>query len=162
MSARLSLDMIEVRNPCPADWNQMPGDARSRFCEHCQKHVYDLSAIPRDEAERLVCQSAGELCARFVKDDAGTVVTLDYRPQKRFGWGWRIWTCVALAGALITGSAEALFFGKRVPVTPPAVQRPMLGGMALPGQVSLPVSANPPTAPTDNVGQKSACPTQAR
>src|SRR5262245_32535988 len=84
MSARRPLDVIQVANPCPADWEKMSGDEARRFCEHWGKRVRNLTALPADEAERLVCQRAGDLCVRFARDaSTGAVLTLDYarRPQ---------------------------------------------------------------------------------
>jgi hypothetical protein len=127
---RLTLEQLEIKSPCPADWDAMSaaaGDAKSRFCQHCQKHVHDLSAMPRAAAERLVCQNAGNLCIRMSLAPDGQVITLDYRPQKGHRWSWRVWTLVALCGALITGTVEAMFLGKRmqavVPTPPPATQQ---------------------------------------
>src|SRR5579862_5731482 len=34
------LERVSVAAPCPADWESMTGDERSRFCGQCQKHVY--------------------------------------------------------------------------------------------------------------------------
>ena len=135
MSSRIGLEVLEIKKPCPATWDDMTGDSRVRFCDHCQKQVHDLSAIPRAEAERLVCQSAGHLCVRLAYAADGSVISLDYRPQKARRWTWRLWTLIALLGALTTGTAEAVFFGKRIPVavpTPPPAPpvRMMLGEIA--------------------------------
>jgi hypothetical protein len=114
MSNRHTLDVIDVRTPCPADWEEMAGDNTKRFCQHCRKHVHNLSAMPADEAERRVCESAGRLCVRFARDEAGKVLTLDYRATTRRRWTWRVWTLVALAGATVTASVQAVIFGRRV------------------------------------------------
>lgn len=45
------LDSIHVAEPCPVPWAGMAGDDTSRFCTQCNKHVHDLSAMVRDEAE---------------------------------------------------------------------------------------------------------------
>lgn len=110
MSAhRIPLEVIQIPMPCPADWNAMVGDDRVRFCDGCKKSVHFLSSMTRDEAERLVCESAGNLCVRMAKLADGTVLTVDYqagsdRPRRR---GWRFWTGVGLVGALLAGFAEA-------------------------------------------------------
>jgi hypothetical protein len=82
MSQRRPLDVIQVNKPCPADWNQMDGDDTRRFCEHCQKFVHNFSAMPTDQAERLVCENVGSLCVRFAREQtSGRVLTLDYAPR---------------------------------------------------------------------------------
>jgi hypothetical protein len=122
----IPLEVLHVDQPCPADWNAMVGDDRKRFCQGCGKHVHDLSAMPRPEAERLVCESAGHLCIRMELAADGSVATVDYqgstrtRPRR----GWRFWTGVGLAGALLTGVVQAVTGKTPVPpitiTTPPA------------------------------------------
>src|SRR4051812_40258229 len=104
------LEVLKIENPCPADWNAMAGDERKRFCQGCQKHVHNLSAMPRAEAERLVCESAGNLCVRMALNAEGRFVTVGYqgstrtRPRR----GWRFWTGMGLAGAFLTGVVQAM------------------------------------------------------
>jgi hypothetical protein len=142
---RIPLEFLRIDNPCPADWNTMAGDDRRRFCQGCKKHVHDLSAMPREEAERLVCASAGGLCVRIGYEANGTVVTMEYqhstrtRPRR----GWRFWTGVGLAGALFTGVVQAVTGKSPLPqslsgsVPAPPPQRTYIAGFML-----------PPTAPT--------------
>src|SRR4051794_5315873 len=75
---RIPLEVLKIENPCPADWNAMAGDERKRFCQGCQKHVHNLSTMPREEAERLVCESAGNLCVRMALNAEGKFVTVGY------------------------------------------------------------------------------------
>jgi hypothetical protein len=111
----ISLDQVEVAIPCAARWDQMQGSRTQRFCQHCQKTVHDVSAMPHAEAERLLCQSAGSLCIRYVKGIDGQVQTLDYRAKKGGRtFSWRAWTLIGLAGALLAGVVNATFFGGRV------------------------------------------------
>jgi hypothetical protein len=130
MSTRRSLELLEIPTPCPANWKQMRGDTRSRFCQHCQKTVHDLSAMPRDEAERLVCQSTGSLCVRLTRLPDGQVQTLDYPTvMPKRGWSWRVWSVIGLAGALITGVLNAALFGGRVFPAPPLGPTVTVGGL---------------------------------
>lgn len=69
------LDRIDVREPCTESWEEMTGNDKVRFCSHCAKNVYDISAYTRERAEKLVRDSAGGLCVRYRKDDSGRVVT---------------------------------------------------------------------------------------
>jgi hypothetical protein len=71
------LDRIRVASPCHASWDAMTGDDRVRFCGECKKDVYNLSAMTRDEAERLLAERAGSLCVRVYKRADGTVLTAD-------------------------------------------------------------------------------------
>lgn len=71
------LEQIKIASPCKADWNEMHGDERRRFCGECQLNVYNLSGMSREDAESLLIQSEGRLCVRFYKRADGTVLTKD-------------------------------------------------------------------------------------
>jgi hypothetical protein len=138
MSQRRTLDVIQVSEPCPADWNQMTGDDTRRFCAHCQKFVHNLSAMPSDQAERLVCENAGNLCVRFAREQAtGRVVTLDYAPRVT-SRRRAILTILAIAGSCgFTTAWTAYKLLKNDPA--PAATNMFVGEMVLPT----------PTAPTN-------------
>ena len=45
------LDQVRVASPCSASWDEMLGDERVRFCTSCEKNVFNLSAMSREETE---------------------------------------------------------------------------------------------------------------
>ena len=45
------LEQVQVAAPCKADWEQMIGSERMRFCGECNLNVYNLSGMTRSEAE---------------------------------------------------------------------------------------------------------------
>jgi hypothetical protein len=69
------LDNIHVALPCPANWDEMFGSDRKRFCGECKLNVYNLSDMTRREAEDLLINSEGRLCVRFFRRADGTVLT---------------------------------------------------------------------------------------
>lgn len=71
------LDNVKVASPCPANWDEMVGDARKRFCGQCSLNVYNLSGMTKMEAENLLANSEGRLCVRFYQRADGTVLTTD-------------------------------------------------------------------------------------
>jgi len=71
------LGEIRVAKPCPADWSQMTGDDRSRFCSTCQKNVYNLSAMTAAEAAALIREKEGKMCVRYYQRADGTMLTQD-------------------------------------------------------------------------------------
>jgi hypothetical protein len=68
---------IQVASPCQARWEDMRGDERTRFCGHCQKNVYNLSALTKKEAAALIQAKEGRLCIRFYQRADGTLLTAD-------------------------------------------------------------------------------------
>jgi hypothetical protein len=71
------LDNIRVASPCRADWNEMVGDERARACSKCDKTVYNISELTRAEAEALIIEKHGQLCARYYQRADGTIILSD-------------------------------------------------------------------------------------
>jgi hypothetical protein len=69
------LNKLKIASPCPADWNNMYGDERKRFCSDCKLHVYNLSDMTRQEAENFLINSEGRVCVKFYRRKDGTVLT---------------------------------------------------------------------------------------
>lgn len=73
----ISLSQLRIASPCTASWDDMIGDDRSRFCEQCQLHVYNLAAMTQADAEALIREKEGRLCARLYQRADGTVIARD-------------------------------------------------------------------------------------
>jgi hypothetical protein len=71
------LEDVSIAAPCRASWEQMVGDEHVRFCDQCEKNVYNLSSLPREEAEALLVAKDGKMCVRLYKREDGTVLTND-------------------------------------------------------------------------------------
>jgi len=103
------LEKVGVASPCHMSWHAMPGSDRVRFCHACEKNVYDLSAMTRVEAERLVYEREG-LCLRFYRRADGTVMTSDCKVGARSRRTRRRALAVAVGvGAAIATGGAALF-----------------------------------------------------
>jgi len=74
---RNPLDHVQVAAPCKADWEQMIGSDRMRFCGQCNLNVYNLSGMTRSEAESLIARNEGRLCVRFYRRFDGSIITSD-------------------------------------------------------------------------------------
>jgi hypothetical protein len=122
----ISLDQVRIAEPCPKTWDALVGDDHSRYCAHCDRHVHNLSALSADEAQRLICASAGRLCIAYIPNEAGRVTTLEYAKPKRPRYGWRLVAALGGFGALASGLVAAVY---RPKPTPPPM---MLGGMMAP------------------------------
>jgi len=108
------LGQVRVAAPCSARWDDMTGDAVTRFCGSCAKHVYDLSAMTAAEAEAFLRDAFGaETCVRFVRRADGTLLTSDCpvgvsrRRVKRF----------AVAAVSLAGAAAGAFTALAPPRT---------------------------------------------
>ncbi len=111
------LNNIQIASPCPADWNEMYGDDRKRFCGDCKLNVYNLSGMTKDEAESLVMNAEGRLCVRFYRRADGSVITQDCP----VGWAkvkqrTRVYAAAAAASlimALFTGVLFVSLFSNK-------------------------------------------------
>ncbi len=72
------LEEIQIAAPCKVDWDRMEGTDRVRFCPSCQRNVFDLSAMTRRDAEALLAETKGNLCARLYRRADGVILTQDY------------------------------------------------------------------------------------
>lgn len=62
----MKADDLPINSPCDEDWSAMRGDSERRFCDHCARHVHDLSAMTKREAATLLRSAGGErLCVRY-------------------------------------------------------------------------------------------------
>jgi hypothetical protein len=68
MSKRSLIDSIEVKNACSEDWDKMTGTERVRFCSHCALEVNNISTLTRKQAMKLVRESNGRICVRYIKN----------------------------------------------------------------------------------------------
>lgn len=98
------LENIRVATPCSADWNAMTGDERARLCARCDRHVYNISGLTRDEAEELIIEKEGELCLRYFQRADGTILLADCEVGKKQKRRRRLFA----AGAAATLSAGGL------------------------------------------------------
>lgn len=75
MKRKKIFDSIEVPNPCSQNWAGMSGNDEVRFCSSCETNIYNLSAMTRQEAEKLLNNSNGKICVRYEKNSKGKIVT---------------------------------------------------------------------------------------
>src|SRR6266498_5288627 len=71
------IEHVRIAAPCKADWDQMIGSERVRFCSQCSLNVFNLSSKNRSEAESLIARTEGRLCIRFYRRFDGSIITRD-------------------------------------------------------------------------------------
>lgn len=82
---------FRITAPCPKQWESLTGGEQRRFCEHCQLHVHNLSAMSDDERERFISQTRGLVCIAYELRADGSMVTPTgsmwlLRPFQHFAW----------------------------------------------------------------------------
>jgi hypothetical protein len=107
------LDEVRVASPCDASWDSMIGDDRIRHCAGCDKDVYNLSGMSRDDAEALLVAKGVDVCIRLYRRADGTLITRDCGTRSR-PWSR---AAAALGLAALTLGATACM-GKRATPKP--------------------------------------------
>ncbi len=121
------LDRVAIASPCAMDWHAMPGDDRRRFCNRCQLHVHDLSAMTAAEAEALLrAAGQGRLCVRLHRRADGKVMTQDCPVGRRRRWRRAFARAIAFVVAFGSGLAACARSSS------PARDRARMGDVALP------------------------------
>ncbi len=78
---------LQLRFECTEDWSSLEGDHEKRHCEHCDKHVRNLSALTRSEATALFESPPPEgLCVRYHHDGQGRILFRSERYPGRMAW----------------------------------------------------------------------------
>jgi hypothetical protein len=153
------LENLSIASPCSANWDEMFGNERKRFCGDCKLNVYNLSGMTRDEAERVLIGSEGRVCVRYFKRWDGTVLTKDCP----VGWARlkkRLSTAATAVFSLVVSLFSGIFFvslfskqtemGRRFPL--PYVEptpMPLMGAVAIPSPTPTP--HKPKVEPKDSV-----------
>ena len=180
------LESLKIASPCEVPWESMQGGDHVRFCGQCAKNVYDVSRMPRAEAEALVRRSeGGRLCLRLARRADGTVLTDDCPVGLRRLRARAVWVAGKVAATLLIAGTTFLGCGSRSGnVVPPgsklrqvpAVGRliqwldpvyPVVAGkIAMPpqpmpmllGEVAVPAPAPAPAPPTSAPRARPGCP----
>jgi hypothetical protein len=141
------LENVAIAAPCSADWEQMVGDERVRFCRSCEKNVYNLSAMPRDEAEALLGARDGKMCVRLYKRADGTVLTSDCpvgvkRRRRRRALAGVLGGGLLAAGAAMAAATGGVTQGSAIPIPVPVTGETVATAM---GSVVAPTLSVDPT-----------------
>ena len=121
------LNNVRVAAPCTADWEQMMGNDRSRFCGQCNLNVYNLSAMSRSEAEDFIARSEGRVCIRYYRRKDGSIITENCPVGLRALRKRMSYVARAIASAVLTlmsGIGLSHIFERVRPV-------PMMGDLAM-------------------------------
>lgn len=139
------LDQVRVASPCNASWDEMLGDERVRFCVSCEKNVYNLSAMPREEAEHLLQERIGkELCVRFYQRADGTILTEDCPVGVKKKRRKKLALAVAGAGAMAFAATSMFMRGTCATTGVAAVQ----GELPVEPRMGEAMASPPPTTPS--------------
>ena len=93
---------------CPKKWEGMSeaGDGR-RFCEQCQKHVHDLSAMTGPEVRRHFAGPEASACVSYLVRLDGSLATRPRWPVAARAWRAVRWMVMAAVAAVTAAGFTA-------------------------------------------------------
>ena len=162
------LNNIKIASPCSANWEEMYGNERKRFCGDCKLNVYNLSGMTKYDAENLLANSEGRVCVRYFQRGDGTVLTADCP----VGWAkakQRLSVCTTAIFSLVIALIGGIFsvslvrtnadFVRRfnIPFVTPTPKPVIMGAIAMPTPGPTP-KATPDTMPKGWIVGKPAKP----
>ena len=96
-----------IEKPCPVKWESMVGDEKRRYCEHCQLHVHNLSAMTANERNEVLAPSPERKCISYLhRADANVPEGKAQLTLQSLSWLPR-W--LAVIAALFSASCDRCF-----------------------------------------------------
>lgn len=103
-SSPFRLANVRIASPCKERWADMIGDDRVRVCNGCDRPVFNLSEMTREQAEAVLATRGITPCVRFYRRTDGTVMTAECRTGAQRGRR----LAVVAAGTALLGSSSAM------------------------------------------------------
>ncbi|MES2134520.1 MAG: T9SS type A sorting domain-containing protein [Bacteroidota bacterium] len=111
--------IVRIPEPCHEDWNKMQPDAKGKFCNSCNKSVFDFSNKTDNEIRDILIEHKDQkVCGHFKKSQVNRslniTINLNHLPRnisitKAFGialfivFGTLLFSCTDEKGAKIDG-----------------------------------------------------------
>ncbi|QJD95094.1 hypothetical protein HH214_03975 [Mucilaginibacter robiniae] len=58
---------VQLRFSCSENWNEMPKAEGGRYCDKCQKKVYDFTDSKVADFQRILAENNHNVCGRFTR-----------------------------------------------------------------------------------------------
>ena len=77
------LNNLSIATPCSSDWDKMDSVAQGKFCQECNKNVFDTSLLSRAELAAILKENP-KRCLRIVTRKASGQVIFRQSIARRF------------------------------------------------------------------------------
>lgn len=104
-----------ISQHCTANWEQMRGDDKRRFCEHCQRHVHNVSAMSPTERETFARPENMRECVFYSQRNDGEVADLSFLVRVRRWFPFLRLACWSALVALLPTTLTGCMMGRRCP-----------------------------------------------
>ncbi len=156
------VDSIRVESPCPVpDFdNHAQALDQGWYCHHCEKEVYDLASMTREEIAKLIDNTGGHFCALVSHRQDGSIVTGDpvSRPTALIAAG-ALMASTTLIASTVLAESEINFeapAGTTREIDPPLDSQPQNPPLQMLGEVYITPSPTPEVSKTNSQTDKSS------
>lgn len=113
MKTKKAIQNVELSFVCPQNWDSMTVCGNGRFCNVCQKIVYDFTDKSQKDYEIALRQHGGQMCGRFTKQQLTPSRVFRDVPSVNFA---KVAALAALSFGITEANAQNL---DSIPVPPP-------------------------------------------
>src|SRR6478609_1862604 len=75
--------LIQIPKPCHEDWHTMDSREKGRFCNSCQKTVFDFTSMTDEQLANFLGRSSNHVCGRFSEDQLNRQIDV---PVRKVPW----------------------------------------------------------------------------
>ena len=116
----------KLSNPCSQDWSAMRGDEKRRFCDQCQLHVHNLSAMTKDERMELLSEGTEERCISYLRPRFSREVGISrWLASQARSSSWPSRWASAVATAFVSFFFTSCRMMGGIPIPPPPGKNPV-------------------------------------
>jgi hypothetical protein len=72
--SKKDLKNLKVVKPCTSDWEGLSSSERTKFCNLCQKDVYNVEKMTEREVLKVLNDNGGSACLRIKRNEDGSIV----------------------------------------------------------------------------------------
>ena len=96
----LTFKDLYIPKPCHQDWDKMDAAGKDKFCQACQKKVYDFTDKTEEELNALFSLHKGAICGSFYEDqiNQNLLHLQNYRNSGSLSWRRALASFVTLVG----------------------------------------------------------------
>ncbi|RYE15121.1 MAG: hypothetical protein EOP51_27225, partial [Sphingobacteriales bacterium] len=80
---------INLSFKCPVDYTSMTDIEGGKFCNHCEKKVYDFTNSKADVFRQILAENNNSVCGRFTVEQMAV-------QQPAFNPAWKKWLSAAM------------------------------------------------------------------
>ena len=122
---------------CNQDWNNMEPDAEGRFCNGCQKKVYDLTEKNVAYFIKIMQENKAGFCGRFTQDQVKAPLSVDQSRWKRWLVAAMVFVGIGAIGQKVSAQSTLLGKPQAATISSDCDSRAILGEVVITNRITV-------------------------